>query len=59
MSLQKFYQVVSVDGKGKEYLTAKTEQECIEYVESDRFADLMGRVVLTIRPVWSNDDLTD
>lgn len=55
MGLTKLYQVVGVDRTPNTvFATKHSEEECVEYLNSDRFSDYMGSLTLTIRPIWTN-----
>jgi hypothetical protein len=59
MALTKLYEVVETKERGKVWRTYRTEQACVDYLESNDLSDYMGSITLTIRPVWTNKNKQD
>lgn len=53
MTLTKLYEVVNTKDPNEVFRTYRTEQECLNYLESNDLADYMSDLTLTIRPVWT------
>lgn len=54
MYLTKLFQVVKVGDSGKVFHTARSQEDCDEWLEQADYRDYMSDLFLTVIPIWTN-----